>query len=152
MIKFIIENIESSHICSKYIDDLINSKNPKKILDGLLLTGYWANTYPIRYFHTRVLDVIFIFSKNVDLREVFTSEESVSKFLKGIFLLVKAFPKANEDILQFLNTIKNNINYLINDHYLNSKAKVMLDRALYFIENIIINSDFMNENTLYIKI
>lgn len=152
MIKYIIGNIESSHISSKYIDDFINSKSPEKILNGFILLGYWANTYPLKYIYTRMLDILFIFNKNVDLRSVLTNENNINKFIKGIYLLFKAFPKQNEELQSFLNYIKSNIDNWISDNNLNITTKRMLDKLFYFVERVIINSDYLNKNTLYIHI
>lgn len=152
MIKFILENIESSHISSKYIDDFINSKIPDKILNGFLLLGHWAVTYPVKYIYTRILDVLFIFNKNIDLRSILTKEENIFKFFKAIYLLFKAFPKLNEELLLFTNNIKNNLNYWITDYTLNLTAKKMMDRLMNFIDKIMINSDYRNKNTLIINL
>lgn len=118
----------------------------------MLLVGYWANTFPIKYIYTRILDILFVLGKNVDLRQVLVNEENVTKFLKGVYLLVKAFPKLNEDILEFLKTVRGNVNYIVSDVNLNSKTQKMMERTFYFLENIIIKSEFENKNTLYMKI
>lgn len=151
MIKFILKNIESSHVSSKYIDDLIHSKNPEKILNGFLLLGYWANTYPIKYIYTRMLDMIYIMKKSVDLRTVLTTEENIAKFMKGVYLIFKAFPKLNEDQVSFINYLKDNLNYWISDYNLNSFTRKMVDRTNHFVEKVFSRSDYYNENTLFIK-
>lgn len=152
MIKFILEKIEASHISSKYIDDFILSKDPEKILNGFLLLGLWANVYPIKYIHSRILDVLFIFKKNVELRQVLTTEENIIKFVKGFYMLFKAFPKLSEDQLSFVSYLKENISYLISDYYLRITAEKMIDRTTYFVENAMIKSEYQNKNTMFTKL
>lgn len=152
MIKFIIENIESSHISSKYIDDFILSKDPQKILGGFLLLGHWANTYPVNYIYTRILDVLFVIKKNVDLRKILINESNINMFFKGIYLLFKAFPKLNEELTSFVNYLKENINLWISDYYLNNYTRKLMDKTVYFIEKFLVDSDYFNKNTNYINI
>jgi hypothetical protein len=149
LIKFITENIESSHISTKYIDFLINSKNPNDIVNGLLLLGHWANTYPNKYIHSRILDILFVLKKSIDLKIVFTKDELSQKFLKGIYLFFKAFPQNSEEILSFLNHLKSNVNNLCSDYTQNNKLKTMINKTLIFLQNTIIDGNYCNENTLY---
>jgi len=152
MIKYILENIESSHISSKYIDDFINSKIPQKILNGILLLGYWSCVYPLKYIYTRILDILFILKKNVDFRAILTSEENIDKLCKGIYLLYKAFPKLNEEFNMFVIYLKENITLWVSNSDLKNYANRILDRLSYFVDRILIRSEFKNENTLHLHI
>jgi hypothetical protein len=103
----------------------------------------------MKYIQSRILDVIFILSRNVDLRLLLNEEEAIRKFLKGIYLLIKAFPSINEDIFEFVRTIKTNIDHIIIDINTNNKVKKMLDRMHYFIEIVLLKS-YTNKNTMFI--
>ena len=48
LIKFLLKNVESSHISFNYSEELINSNDPVKIVNGLLLIGHWSVTYPLK--------------------------------------------------------------------------------------------------------
>jgi hypothetical protein len=149
--KFIIENIESSHISSKYFDDFIHSKQVDKILNGFLLVGHWANTYPLNYIYTRILDILFLFQKNVDLKMVLTNESNVDKFLKGIYLLFKAFPGMSGEFMNFACFIKENLKVYITDTSLYNYAIKSIDKLLYFSEKVLVKSQYYNKNSLFLK-
>jgi hypothetical protein len=103
----------------------------------------------MKYIQSRILDLIFNLSRNVDLRLLMNSEETILKLLKGLYLLIKAFPAFNDDILVFLKTIKNNLDYVITDMNTNNKVKKSLDRMNYFIESVLLKS-YSNKNTMFI--
>ena len=152
MIKYILENIESSHICSKYIDDFVNSKVPNRVLNGILLLGHWACIYPLKYIYTRILDILFILRKNVDLRDLLTTEDNVNKLCKGIYLLYKAFPKLHEEFTSFMNYLKENVVNCASNYDLRNYASRMLDRLSYFTERVMIGSEYNNENILHVEL
>ena len=112
--------------------------------------GYWSNTYPLKYIYFRILDILFNLSRNIDLRLLMKNEKDISLFFKGIYLLIKAFPGLNEEIINFLNLIKNRIDYLISDNTTNNNVKKMLDRMFYFIDIALIKSRYENKNTSFI--
>ena len=151
LIQFIIDEVEESHISLKYFDNIFkNSKDPNTILNGLILLGHWANKYPIKYIYTKILDVLYMLKKTIDLRTIFTNENKVSKFIKGLFLLFKAFPKLDEDFMGFVNYLKNSISNLINDYSLSNYTKEQIDKLVRFINGQMKNSTYRNNNTFFI--
>jgi hypothetical protein len=116
------------------------------------LIGYWANTYPVKYIHTRILDILFMVSKSVDLKGVLVTDDNVNKFLKGLYLFIKAFPKLSEEMVNYINSIKVKIDAIITGSHLSNDLKKKLDRMYYFIEISLIKSDYYNKNTMFIKV
>lgn len=152
LIQFIINEVEASHISSKFFDYFFqNSKEPHRILNGFLLICHWANKYPLKYIYTKLLDVLFIFRKTIDLRTILINEENISKFIKGLFLLFKAFPHLDEDFLAFIKYLKNSVSNLINDYSLANYAKEQIEKLMKFTSRKLKNSNYRNTNTFFIQ-
>lgn len=152
LIQFIINEVEASHISSKFFDYFIqNSKEPHRILNGFLLICHWANKYPLKFIYTKLLDVLFIFRKTIDLRTILINEENISKFIKGLFLLFKAFPHLDEDFIAFIKYLKNSVSNLINDYSLANYAKEQIEKLMKFTSRKLKNSNYRNTNTFFIQ-
>jgi hypothetical protein len=117
----------------------------------MLLIGHWANTYPLKYIYTRILDIFFILQKNVDLRTIFINEDNISNFFKAIYLIFKAFPKCCEEFQHFIQYCSKTIKYCISDYNLLNFTEKVIDRMTLFIEKVIVKSDYQNKNTMLIK-
>jgi len=148
----LIEKIEPSCICEKYLDEMLHNKDPLYLINGLHLLGYWATCYPIIQVYDRVVREIDLL-KNLDLlRFLFIDNEKIFLFLEGLFLISKAFPKKNQFLLDYFNFLKNNLENIINDYDLLNDSKIMIEKSIFYIENNIINSDYNNPNNCLLKI
>lgn len=152
MIKFLIEKIEPSCICEKYLDEMLRNKDPSLVLNGLHLLGYWSNCYPIIQVYERVVREIDLL-KNMDIiRSIFTDNQNVYLFLEGLFLISKAFPKQNEFLLNFFHFLKSNIENAVFDFDLLNDSKLMIEKSIIYISNFIIESDYINQNNNLVKL
>lgn len=131
---------------------MLRNKDPLLVINGLHLLGYWANCYPIVQVYERVVREVDIL-KNIDLiKSVFIDNEKAFLFLEGLFLISKAYPKKNEFLLDYFNYLKSNIENAVFDFDLLNEAKIMIDKSLSFITNMIVNSDYSNQNNNLIKL
>ncbi len=65
-------------------------------------------------------------------------------------MLFKSFPSFSEELLNMINNIKINVSNLISDYNLNKAVKKLFDRTKYFIERVILQSEYNNPNTFFI--
>ena len=157
LIEFILNNIEYGQESSKYFDKIFNEfiKDNTKLLNGFILFGHWINKYPYKDFYTKTKDVLFIFQRIIDLKNLFDSEENVNKFVRGIFLIFKAFPIASDDTKQFLNFLKKESDSLINKNNdsLINHTKEKIEKLYKFIhKEIFKNEKYKNKNTDFVEI
>ncbi len=157
LIEFILNNVECGHMSSKYFDKIFNEfvKDHTKLLNGFILFGYWINKYPFKDFHTKAKDVLFIFQRTIDLKNLFDSEDNVNKFARGVFLIFKAFPIASDDTKQFLNFLKKESDSLINKNNdsLINHTKEKIEKLYKFIhKEILKNEKYKNKNSNFVEI
>ena len=157
LIEFILNNVEYGHMSSKYFDKIFNEfvKDHTKLLNGFILFGHWINKYPFKDFHTKAKDVLFIFQRTIDLKNLFDSEDNVNKFVRGVFLIFKAFPIASDDTKQFLNFLKKESDSLINKNNdsLINHTKEKIEKLYKFIhKEILKNEKYKNKNSDYVEI
>ena len=157
LIEFILNNIEYGHMSSKYFDKIFNEfvKDHTKLLNGFILFGHWINKYPFKDFHIKAKDVLFIFQRTIDLKNLFDSEDNVNKFVRGVFLIFKAFPIASDDSKQFLYFLKKESDSLINKNNdsLINHTKEKIEKLYKFIhKEIFKNGKYKNKNTDFVEI
>ena len=157
LIEFIINNVESGHMSSKYFEKIFNEyiKDHTRFLNSFILFGYWINKYPLKEFFTKAKDFFFIFQRTIDLKNLFDSEENVNKFVRGVFLIFKAFPIASDDTKQFLNFLKKESDSLTNknNYSLINHTKEKIEKLCKFInKEIFKNEKYKNKNTNFVDL
>jgi len=152
LIRYLINHVDSSHICSKTVDELIMSNKETYIINGILLLGYWANKYPLKYSLQRINDILSILKK-IDLNKFLVELEFIEKLLKGLFLFIKAFPNLSENIIDYIKcNLKENIEFISNDIKLKNSINLLIDETLFFVQNFIIDQNYVNLYTSNTKI
>ncbi len=147
-----IEKIEPSWICEKYLDEMLRNKDPLIIINGLYLLGYWATFYPMNQVYERVVKE-FELLKNLDLLKlILIDNEKIFLFLEGIFLVSKAFPKKNVYLQEYLEYLNYSLENIVCDFDLYNEAKIMIEKSIIFIEKYIVDSDYNNQNNYLIKL
>ena len=142
---------------SKYFEKIFNEyiKDHTRFLNSFILFGYWINKYPLKEFFTKAKDFFFIFQRTIDLKNLFDSEENVNKFVRGVFLIFKAFPIASDDTKQFLNFLKKESDSLINknNYSLINHTKEKIEKLCKFInKEIFKNEKYKNKNTNFVDL
>lgn len=151
LIKYLIENVGSSSLLTKYLNFLFKydkTIEPELFLNGFILFGFWVNKYPLKEIYTKGLNVLFCIQKALDLRGLLKSDKNVEKFVLGIYLFFKAFPKSKEDTKEFISFLSKEIDYSFGN-----KTKEKIDSLVQFIKkDILTNNLYSNKNTLYVDI
>ena len=72
----------------------------------------------------------------------------MDKFILGIYLFFKAFPKSKNDTKDFLNFLTQEIDYSFE-----KKTKEKIDNLCQFIKKeLFMNNSYSNKNTLFVDI
>ena len=150
-IKFLIYNIDSAKIASNYLKDLYKIDKaiiPTFYLNKLIIFGYWVNKYPMKDMFDKGLNILYCIQTGMDFRGLLKTEENVNKFILGIYLFFKAFPKSENETINFMNFLSKNIDYSFE-----SKTKEKIHNLCQFIKkDIFANEAYFNKNTTYINI
>ena len=86
--------------------------------------------------------------KAIDMRGLLKNDKNVDKFILGIYLFFKAFPKPKKDTKEFLNFLSKEIDYSFE-----KKTKEKIDNLCQFIKKeLFMNDCYSNKNTLYVDI
>jgi hypothetical protein len=151
LIHFLIDNIPHAIMSIKHLSFLLKYDRqiePELFLNGLIMFGYWVNKYPFKERYINGLNILTCIQKAIDMRGLLKTEKNVDKFILGIYLFFKAFPKSKNDTKGFLNFLSKEIDYSFE-----KKTKDKIDNLCQFIKKeLFMNDCYSNKNTLYVDI
>ena len=151
LIHFLIENIPHAYKSINYLTFLYKYDKiiePKLFLNALIMFGYWVNKYPLREKYNYGLNILTCIQKSYDIRALLKTDKNVDKFILGIYLFFKAFPKSKNDTKGFLNFLSKEIDYSFE-----KKTKEKIDNLCQFIKKeLYMNDSYSNNNTLLVDI
>ena len=151
LIHFLIDNVPHAIMSIKHLSFLIKYDKPVEpelFLNGLIMFGYWVNKYPLKERYINGLNILMCIQKAIDMRGLLKTDKNVDKFILGIYLFFKAFPKAKNDTKGFLNFLSKEIDYSFE-----KKTKEKIDNLCQFIKKeLFMNDTYRNINTLYVDI
>ena len=151
LIHFLIDNIPHAIMSIKYLSFLVKydkQVEPELFLNALIMFGHWVNKYPFRERYINGLNILTCIQKSIDIRSLLKTDKYVDKFILGIYLFFKAFPKSKNDTKGFLNFLSKEI-----DNSFEKKTKEKIDNLCQFIKKeIYMNDLYLNKNTLFIDI
>ena len=149
LVHFLIENITFNP--KKQLDFILKYDKPVEpeiFLNGLIMFGYWVNKYPYKERYLNGLNILTCIQKVIDIRGLLKNDKNVDKFILGIYLFFKAFPKSKNDTKGFLNFLSKEIDYSFEN-----KAKEKIDNLCQFIKKeLFMNDCYSNKNTLFVDI
>ena len=151
LIHFLHENIPNAIMSLKQLTFLYKYDNriePNIFLNALIMFGYWVNKYPFRERYNNGLNILTYIQKSLDIRQLLKTDKNVDKFILGIYLFFKAFPKSKNDTKDFLNFLTQEIDYSFE-----KKTKEKIDNLCQFIKKeLFMNNSYSNKNTLFVDI
>ena len=151
IVHFLIDNIPHSILSIRQLTFLFKYDRPIEpeiYLNGLILFGYWVNKYPFKERYHNGLNILNCLQKVIDMRNLLKNDQNVDKFILGIYLFFKAFPKSKNDTKGFLNFLSKEIDYSFG-----KKTKEKIDNLCQFIKKeLFMNDCYSNKNTLFVDI
>ena len=151
LIHFLIDNIPHAIMSIKHLSFLIKydkQVEPELFLNALIMFGHWVNKYPFRERYINGLNILTCIQKSIDIRSLLKNDKYVDKFILGIYLFFKAFPKSKNDTKSFLNFLSKEIDYSFE-----KKTKEKIDNLCQFIKKeIYMNDIYFNKNTHFVNI
>lgn len=151
LIHFLIDNIPQAKMSIRQLTFLIKYDKPiehEMYLNALVMFGYWVNKYPTREKYINGLNILNCIEKSIDIRGLLKTDKNVDKFILGIYLFFKAFPKSKNDTKRFLNFLNKEIDYSFE-----KKTKEKIDNLCQFIKKeLYMNDSYSNQNTLFVDI
>ena len=151
LVHFLIDNIPNAIMSIKQLTFLLKYDKPiepELFLNGLIMFGYWVNKYPFKERYINGLNILTCIQKAIDMRGLLKNDKNVDKFILGIYLFFKAFPKPKKDTKEFLNFLSKEIDYSFE-----KKTKEKIDNLCQFIKKeLFMNDCYSNKNTLYVDI
>lgn len=152
LIHFLIDNIPHTFNLIKFLSFLIKYDKPieppELFLNAFIIFGYWVNKYPMRERYNNGLNILTCIQKSIDIRGLLKTDKNVDKFILGIYLFFKAFPKSKNDTKGFLNFLSKEIDYSYE-----KKTKEKIDNLCQFIKKeLFMNESYSNKNTLLVDI
>ena len=151
LIHFLIDNIPNAIISIKNLSFLFKYDRPiepELFLNALIMFGYWVNKYPIKERYNNGLNILTCIQKSIDIRGLLKKDKLVDKFILGIYLFFKAFPKCKNDTKSFINFLSKEVDYSFE-----KKTKEKIDNLCQFIKKeFYMNESYSNKNTLFVDI
>ena len=151
LIHFLIDNIPNAIISIKNLSFLFKYDKPiepELFLNALIMFGFWVNKYPIKERYNNGLNILTCIQKSIDIRGLLKTDKFVDKFILGIYLFFKAFPKSKNDTKGFINFLSKEIDYSFE-----KKTKEKIDNLCQFIKKeFYMNESYSNKNTLFVDI
>ena len=152
LLKFLIEKIDVSHISCNLFEYIYNVNRNEMdlnfILNIFILFGFWVNKYPLEKIYIKSQDILFTFEKVIGIQKILVNEEYENKFIKGLYLIAKAFPKVNNDVKVFVELL---IKILKEKKFRKSTIEKFEKLFKFMINEFFENKNYRNLNTLYIE-
>ena len=152
LIKFLIEKIDASHISCDLFEYIYNVNRNEMdinfILNIFILFGFWANKYPLKTIYIKSRDILFTFEKVIGIQKILVNEDYENKFIKGLYLIAKAFPKVNNDVKVFVELL---IKTLKEKKFRKTTIEKFEKLFKFMIIEFFENKNYRNLNTLYIE-
>lgn len=149
LVHFLIDNISFNP--KPQLDFILKYDKPiepELFLNGLIMFGYWVNKYPYKERYHNGLNILTCIQKVIDIRRLLKNDRNVDKFILGIYLFFKAYPKSKNDTKGFLNFLSKEIDYSFEN-----KTKEKIDNLCQFIKKeLFMNDCYSNKNTLFVDI
>ena len=151
-LKFLIEKIDVSHISCNLFEYIYNVNRNEMdlnfILNIFILFGFWVNKYPLEKIYVKSQDILFTFEKVIGIQKILVNEEYENKFIKGLYLIAKAFPKVNNDVKVFVELL---IKILKEKKFRKSTIEKFEKLFKFMINEFFENKNYRNLSTLYIE-
>ena len=151
-LKFLIEKIDVSHISCNLFEYIYNVNRNEMdlnfILNIFILFGFWVNKYPLEKIYIKSQDILFTFEKVIGIQKILVNEEYENKFIKGLYLIAKAFPKVNNDVKVFVELL---IKILKEKKFRKSTIEKFEKLFKFMINEFFENKNYRNLSTLYIE-
>ena len=152
LLKFLIEKIDVSHISCNLFEYIYNVNRNEMdlnfILNIFILFGFWVNKYPLEKIYIKSQDILFTFEKVIGIQKILVNEEYENKFIKGLYLIAKAFPKVNNDVKVFVELL---IKILKEKKFRKSTIEKFEKLFKFMINEFFENKNYRNLSTLYIE-